>query len=87
MCARIAHSVWAVGSDSCALSAAEADAAIEGLNGKDLGGRIIKVTNSRRNGAYHKTPGQYLGPRSVSSKYGGPSRCDMLVCLGGKEVR
>jgi hypothetical protein len=23
-------------------------------------------------GAYQKTPGQYLGPRAVSSKYGGP---------------
>ena len=52
------------------VSAAEADAAIEALNGKELGDRIIKVTNSRRQGAYTKTPGQYLGPRAVSSKYG-----------------
>ena len=52
------------------LSAAEADAAIEALNGKDLQDSVIKVTISHRKGAYHKTPGQYLGPRSVSSKYG-----------------
>jgi len=50
---------------------AEADAAIAALDGKELGDRTIKVQHSRRKGAYHKTPGQYLGPKSLSSKYGG----------------
>ena len=50
---------------------AEADAAIAALDGKELGDRTIKVQHSRRKGAYQKTPGQYRGPKSLSSKYGG----------------
>ena len=53
------------------LSAAEADAAIEAFNGKEFQDSVIRVTISHRKSAYNKTPGQYLGPRSVSSKYGG----------------
>lgn len=40
------------------------------LNGFELDGRTIRVEMARRGAAHASTPGQYLGPRSASTKYG-----------------
>ena len=38
------------------LRTAEADAGIEGMNGKKVGESTVRVTKSKRNGAYQKIP-------------------------------
>lgn len=50
--------------------------AIDAMNGGPLDGRSIKVDFAKRNTAYNKTPGQYLGPAQLSSRYtnGQPKR-------------
>jgi len=66
---------------------ADADAAIAALDGKELADRTIKVQHSRRKGAYQKTPGQYCGPKSLSSKYGGKDGRDGGGGLTRHDVR
>lgn len=39
------------------------------MDGFELDGKKIKVEKARRKEAYAKTPGQYLGPPGLSSKY------------------
>lgn len=43
--------------------------AIESMNGGDLDSRTIRVEKARRNTGYTKTPGVYLGPPQLSSRF------------------
>lgn len=47
----------------------DSDRALNSLNGADLDGRQIRVERARRSGGYQKTPGRYLGPPQLSSKF------------------
>ncbi|KDN43545.1 RNA-binding domain-containing protein, partial [Tilletiaria anomala UBC 951] len=43
-------------------TAEEADAAVEGMNGTELSGRVLSVQKARRGRARTPTPGRYHGP-------------------------
>ena len=43
--------------------------AVEEMNGKEIDGRPIRVDVARRNKGYEKTPGRYLGPPQMSTKF------------------
>eukprot|EP01034_Spumella_vulgaris_P022852 gene22852-29026_t len=43
--------------------------AIENMNGGELDSRTIRVEKARRNTGYTKTPGVYLGPPQLSSRF------------------
>ena len=43
--------------------------AVEEMNGKEIDSRPIRVDVARRNKGYEKTPGRYLGPPQMSTKF------------------
>jgi RNA recognition motif-containing protein len=45
------------------------DRAIEAMHGREFEGRVIKVERAKRSTGYEKTPGRYLGPPQLSTKY------------------
>nr|CCA16044.1 conserved hypothetical protein [Albugo laibachii Nc14]CCA26461.1 conserved hypothetical protein [Albugo laibachii Nc14] len=48
----------------------DASDAVQELNGKDIQGRRMRVEHAKRKCGHPKTPGQYLGPKLASMKYG-----------------
>ncbi|ETK84034.1 hypothetical protein L917_10749 [Phytophthora nicotianae] len=49
----------------------DAEDAVKELNNQEVQGRKIRVEHAKRKRGHEKTPGQYLGPRLASAKYGG----------------
>ncbi|KAE9039010.1 hypothetical protein PR003_g392 [Phytophthora rubi] len=52
----------------------DAEDAVKEMNNQDVQGRKIRVEHAKRKRGHEKTPGQYLGPRLASAKYGGRER-------------
>ncbi|KAK1948561.1 putative RNA-binding protein C25G10.01 [Phytophthora citrophthora] len=48
----------------------DAEDAVKELNNQEIQGRKIRVEHAKRKRGHEKTPGQYLGPRLASAKYG-----------------
>ncbi|RAW43395.1 hypothetical protein PC110_g369 [Phytophthora cactorum] len=48
----------------------DAEDAVKELNNQEVQGRKIRVEHAKRKRGHEKTPGQYLGPRLASAKYG-----------------
>ncbi|CEG48293.1 rna binding [Plasmopara halstedii] len=48
----------------------DAEDAVKELNNQEIHGRKIRVEHAKRKRGHEKTPGQYLGPRLASAKYG-----------------
>jgi len=47
----------------------DADDAIDGINGTDYEGKVVRVEKARRSKPHESTPGKYCGPAGASSKY------------------
>ncbi|CAH0481385.1 unnamed protein product [Peronospora belbahrii] len=52
----------------------DAEDAVKELNDQEVQGRKIRVEHAKRKRGHEKTPGQYLGPKLASAKYGGRNR-------------
>ncbi|KAH7481840.1 hypothetical protein PRIC1_009697 [Phytophthora ramorum] len=52
----------------------DAEDAVKELNNQEVQGRKIRVEHAKRKRGHEKTPGQYLGPKLASAKYGGRDR-------------
>ncbi|CAI5747232.1 unnamed protein product [Peronospora destructor] len=52
----------------------DAEDAVKELNDQEVQGRKMRVEHAKRKRGHEKTPGQYLGPRLASAKYGGRDR-------------
>ncbi|EEY68033.1 uncharacterized protein PITG_18104 [Phytophthora infestans T30-4] len=48
----------------------DAEDAVKELNNQEVQGRKMRVEHAKRKRGHEKTPGQYLGPRLASAKYG-----------------